>query len=109
MNRSEFVAATAIILFAAFLLGWFACWLVGRLTRPSQAEIGELHKLAAALQEAESRRDAAEALLAEREAEAAGRLAGSEAELRATMEALRDARSEIEELRDYIERALARR
>ncbi|MGP9803790.1 hypothetical protein [Paracoccus sp. NSM] len=109
MNRSEFVAATAIILFAAFVLGWFACWLLGRLTRPGQSEIGELHKLAAALQDAEGRRDAAEARLAEREAAMAGRLAGSEAELRATMEALRDARSEVEELRDYIERALARR
>lgn len=105
MNRSEFVAATAIILFAAFVLGWFACWLLGRLTRPGQSEIGELHGLAAALQDAEVRRDAAEARLAEREAA----MAGSEAELRATMEALRDARSEVEELRDYIERALARR
>ena len=30
MNRTEFVFATAIILFVAFCLGWFASWLIHR-------------------------------------------------------------------------------
>ena len=29
MTRDDFIIATAIILFVAFVLGWFACWLVG--------------------------------------------------------------------------------
>lgn len=109
MNRTEFIAATAIILFSAFLLGWFACWLMHRLTRPGRAEIGELDRLAHALHETEAARDAAQLRLAEREAAFSARLAGSDAELRAAMEGLREARTEVEELRLYIEKVLARR
>ncbi|MFN3527118.1 MAG: hypothetical protein ACK4YU_13590 [Paracoccus sp. (in: a-proteobacteria)] len=109
MNRSEFIAATAVILFSAFLLGWFACWLLHRLTRPGRAEVSELEHIAHSLQEAETARDEALARLTERETAFAGRIAGSEAELRAAMEGLRDARTEVEELRDYIEKVLARR
>ena len=36
MNGTEFVAATAAILFAAFLTGWFAHWLISRLTRTTR-------------------------------------------------------------------------
>ena len=35
MNRTEFIVVIAIILFVAFALGWFANWLVHRLTRVS--------------------------------------------------------------------------
>ena len=37
------------------------------------------------------------------------RLAGTQAELRDAMDGLRDSRNEVEDLRDYIEQALARR
>ncbi|MDM7458435.1 MAG: hypothetical protein P3W94_003575 [Paracoccus sp. (in: a-proteobacteria)] len=109
MNRAEFISATAMILFAAFLLGWFACWLILRLTRPGRAEIGALNAMAQELEHAEAARLAAERKLHELEAAFSARLAGSEAELRATMEGLREARAECEELRDYIEQRLARR
>ena len=47
MNRMEFIVATAIILFVAFSLGWFASWLINRFTRVSKAEVGELDRMAA--------------------------------------------------------------
>jgi septal ring factor EnvC (AmiA/AmiB activator) len=104
MNRTEFIIVTAIILFVAFMLGWFASWLVHRLSRVSQSDIGELDSLAQQLHEAEQTRDEAIAYVQAREAELTNQLAQTEAELRAAMEGLRDARHEAEELRDYIER-----
>lgn len=104
MNRTEFVIATAIILFVAFALGWFASWLIHRLTRVSQADMGELEQMAQALHEAEETRDQALVYFENREAELTNQLNQSEAELRAAMDGLRDARHEAEELRAYIER-----
>ncbi|RYH01629.1 hypothetical protein EU805_13305 [Salipiger sp. IMCC34102] len=99
MNRTEFIAATAVILFAAFALGWFANWLVTRATRVTKAEIGELDRMAQALHEAEETRDQAITYLQQREAEITNQLAQTEAELRAAMDGLRDARREAEDLR----------
>jgi len=104
MNRTEFIVATAIILFVAFSLGWFASWLVNRFTRVSKAEIGELDRMAQALHEAEETRDQAITYLQQREAEITNQLSQTEAELRAAMDGLRDARQEAEEMRTYIER-----
>jgi biopolymer transport protein ExbB/TolQ len=104
VNRSEFIVATAIILFVAFLLGWFASWLVNRFTRVTKAEMGELDKMAQALHEAEETRDQAIIYLQQREAEITNQLSQTEAELRAAMDGLREARREAEELRSYIER-----
>ena len=104
MNRTEFIAITAIILFVAFILGWFAHWLLHRFARVSQSEMGELDKMAQALHEAEEQRDQAVTYFQQREAEMTNNLAQTEAELRAAMEGLRDARQEAEELRAYIER-----
>ena len=104
MNRTEFIIATAIILFVAFVLGWFASWLVNRFTRVTKAEIGELDRMAQALHEAEETRDQAISYLQQREAEIGNQLSQTEAELRAAMDGLRDARREAEELRGYIER-----
>lgn len=104
MNRTEFIIATAIILFVAFGLGWFACWLLHRLSRVTQAEMGELEKMARDLHDAEETRDAAINFLETREAELTNQINQSQAELRAAMDGLRDARHEAEELRSYIER-----
>ncbi|KEO50530.1 hypothetical protein [Thioclava pacifica] len=104
MNRTEFIIATAIILFVAFALGWFASWLIHRLTRVTRADMGELEQMAQALHEAEETRDQALAYFEQREAELTNQLNQSEAELRAAMDGLRDARHEAEELRAYIER-----
>lgn len=108
MNRTEFIIATSVILFVAFLLGWLACWIVQRFGRVTQSDMGELERLAHELHEAEAARDAAEERLAEREAELKNRLHQVEAELEAAMDGLRDARKETEELRAYIERENAR-
>lgn len=104
MNRAEFITATAIILFVAFCLGWFASWLVHRLTRMTRADIGELEQMATALHEAEEMRDQASDYLEQREAELVNQNHQIQAELRAAMDGLRDARQEAEELRAFIER-----
>jgi prophage endopeptidase len=104
VNRTEFIIATAVILFVAFALGWFAGWLVNRFTRVTRAEIGELDRMAQALHDAEETRDEALAYLGTREAELENLVLQREAELRAAMDGLRDARQEAEGLRDWIER-----
>lgn len=104
MNRTEFIIATAVILFVAFCLGWFANWLIHRFTRVSKADIGELERMAQELHEAEETRDQAITYMQQREAELSNQLAQTEAELSATMEGLREARHEAEEMRAYIEK-----
>ena len=104
MNRSEFIITTAIILFVAFCVGWFANWLVHRFTRLSQSDIGELEKMSKSLHDAEELRDQAITYLQTRETEMSSQLLQTEAELRAAMEGLRDARTEAEELRTYVEK-----
>lgn len=104
MNNTEFVIATAIILFVAFCLGWFANWLIHRFTRVSSNDESELERMSKELHEAEETRDEAIVYLQQREAEMANQLAQTEAELRAAMDGLRDARHEAEELRAMLER-----
>ena len=107
MNRTEFIIATAIILFVAFCLGWFANWLVHRFIRVNQSDVGELEKMAQELHEAEETRDQAITYLQQREAELTNQLSQTEAELAATMDGLREACHETEELRSYLERSSA--
>ncbi|WP_116597958.1 hypothetical protein [Primorskyibacter marinus] len=104
MNRTEFVVATAIILFVAFCMGWFANWLLHRFTRVSKTDVDELERMSQELHDAEETRDQAITYLQQREAELTNQLAQSEAERSAAMEGLRDARYESEELRAYVER-----
>ena len=107
MDRIKFIIATAIVLFIAFCVGWFANWLIHRFTRVSKSDMGELEKMAQELHEAEETRDQAITYLQQREAELTNQLAQTEAELSATMDGLREARHEAEELRVYIEKANA--
>jgi septal ring factor EnvC (AmiA/AmiB activator) len=107
VSRTEFVIATAIILFVAFCLGWFANWLIHRFTRVSSADMGELDRMSQELHEAEETRDQAITYLQQREAELTNQLTQTEAELRAAMDGLRDARQEAEELRAWIEQQQA--
>lgn len=98
MDRQQLIIATAAALFAAFLMGWLAGWLLHRLTRPGGgADAGAVEGLAQQLHEAEAARDAAVTALEAREAD-----------LRAALDALDECRTEVEELRDYIEKKLAR-
>jgi phage shock protein A len=104
MNRTEFIIATAIILLLAFAMGWFTYWLMHRFTRVAGGDMAEMDRLAQSLHEAEEMRDQAIIYLEQREAELMNQIVQSEAELRAAMEGLRDARHEAEEMRAYIER-----
>lgn len=104
MDRTQFVMVTAIVLFAAFVLGWFSHWLLQRFTRVSQADLNEMDRMAQALHEAEETRDQALIYLQNREAELTNQIHQTEAELRAAMDGLRDARQEAEEMRAYIEK-----
>lgn len=104
MNRTEFIFVTAIILLAAFALGWFSYWLLHRFTRVAGGDVAEMDHLAQSLHEAEEARDQALIYLEQREAELLNQISQTEAELRAAMEGLRDARHEAEEMRAYIER-----
>lgn len=108
MNRTEFIVAMTIVLFIAFGLGWFASWLVHRLTRVTQSAVSDLDQMARDLHDAEEARDDATVYFEQRERELTSQLAQTDAELRAAMEGLRDARSEAEDLRKYIERANTR-
>ena len=104
MNRTEFILTTAIILFVAFAMGWFANWLVHRFTRVRQSDVADLDRMSQELHEAEETRDQAITYLQQREAELTNQLNQTEAELRAAMEGLREARHEAEELRGQLHR-----
>lgn len=104
MNGTEFIAATAAILFMAFLAGWFTHWLISRITRVTRSDMDDLDKMAQELHHAEEARDEASNYFQQREAELTNKLNQTEAELEAAMEGLHTARTEAEELRAYIER-----
>ena len=105
MTRSEFIIVTALALFIAFALGWFAYWLLHRFTRVTQADMDELERLAQSLHEAEEARDQAITYQHHREAELTARLSQCEAELRAAMDGLREARGQAEEYRRRLEKS----
>ena len=107
MGRTELIIGMTIVLFIAFGLGWFASWLVHRLTRVTQAAISDLDQMAHDLHAAQESLEEATTYFEHRERELVTQLSQSEAELRAAMEGLRDARSEAEELKKYIEKANA--
>jgi len=104
MNGTELIFATAAILFVAFMAGWFAHWLISRITRVTRSDMDDLDRMAQELHRAEEERDQAVTYLQQREAEISNRMTQTEAELNAAMEGLRNARNEAEELRGYIER-----
>jgi septal ring factor EnvC (AmiA/AmiB activator) len=104
MNRLEFIVATSFILFVAFGLGWFCYWILHRFSRIGEADMNEVDRLAQALHEAEESRDQALMFIEQREAELTNQISQTEAELRAAMDGLRDARHEAEEMRAYIDR-----
>lgn len=106
MNRTEFIVTTAIILLLAFAMGWFANWLVHRFTRVRQSDVADLDRMSQELHEAEETRDQAITYLQQREAELTNQLNQTEAELRAAMDGLREARQEAEELRTRLQESL---
>ena len=109
MNRMQLTFATAVVLFLASGLGWLAHWLLQRFTRVAGGDVSEMDHLAQALHEAEETRDQAILYLEAREAELLGQVASAEAELKAAMEGLREARAESEGLKTYIDELQARK
>lgn len=105
MNRTEFIIVTALVLFVTFGFGWLANWLVHRFTRVRQQDLGELDRMAQALHEAEEIRDQAIEYVQTRERDLTTRLAQTEAELRAAMDGLREARAEAEYFKQQAEQA----
>ncbi len=104
MTSPQFVVATAIMLFVAFCLGWIANWLVHRFSRVAADDVAQLDQMSQELHEAEETRDQAITYLQQRESELTNQLAQTEAELRAAMDGLRDARNEAEEMRAALAR-----
>ena len=104
MNGTEFIFATAAILFVSFMAGWFAHWLISRITRVTRSDMDDLDRMAQELHQAEEERDHAVTYMQQREAELINKMNQTEAELDAAMDGLRAARTESEELRTYIER-----
>lgn len=104
MDRTAFVVVTTIILMLAFAAGWFTYWVLHRFTHVAGGDLGEMDRLAQSLHEAEELRDQAIVYMEEREAELQNQLHQAEAELRAAMDGLRDARRETEDLRNHITR-----
>lgn len=105
MNRTEFIIVTALVLFLAFTLGWFANWLLHRFTRVRQQDLNELDRMAQALHDAEDIRDQAIEYVQTRERDLTTRLAQTEAELRAAMDGLREARAEAEYYRAQMQQS----
>jgi len=103
MSRAELIVVIAVILFVTFATGWFGHWLVRRVTRVDQADLGELERMAQALNEAEELRDQAITYVQEREAALLRDLTQCRAELEAAMDGLRAARHEAEFLRHALE------
>lgn len=108
MDRTQFVMTTAAILFAAFLAGWFCYWLVHRLTRAGAAELGEIERLSQELHAAEAERDRAVAALETSEAAMTRRLGEMDSRRQQALDSLREAQTEIEELRVYIDRRIGK-
>lgn len=105
MDRTLFILVTSVILMVAFTLGWLSHWLLHRFARVQGGQMDEVDHLAQSLHEAEEARDQAILYLEHREAELESQIAQIEAELRATMDGLRAARAENEEMRAWIEKA----
>ncbi len=104
MNGLELKIATAIVLFIAFSMGWFVHWVVHRFVRVGDGDMSDLDTMAQQMHDAEEQRDEAITYYQQRESEMTNQQAQTEAELKAAMEGLREARHEAEELRAYIER-----
>ncbi|MEM8553553.1 MAG: hypothetical protein AAGF71_01885 [Pseudomonadota bacterium] len=103
MDRNEFIIAVMVLLFGSFLLGFLTHWVVTRLSRVSDAEIGQLDAMAEDLHRAEDERDAAKEARHRLELQARTEIADLKSELTATREALDSALAEGEELREFIQ------
>ncbi len=105
MNRTELTVLVASTFMVAILIGWILRWLYGRIGQAGLSTSGGSNDLAARLLAAEADRDAAFQDRDETVGDMKKRLVQTEAELKAAMEGLGDARRDA----DAIRRQLAER
>lgn len=103
MDRTEFVVAVAVLVFGAFLLGFLTHWLVTRLSRVSDAELGQIESMATDLHQAEEDRDTEREARHQLQLQMRTELGEMKSELAITREALAISRREADELRAYME------
>lgn len=107
MNRTELVIVISLAFFATFLAGWVLRWAYGRLNAVNSVNVTEIDDLANRLHEAEEARDQAMTYIQQREWELTNQLAQTEAELKAAMEGLGDARRQVGELQARLDAAVS--
>jgi prophage endopeptidase len=103
MNSSELTMLIAGGLLLALIAGWTLRWIFGLLNRPPPEEPIPETELEAQLREALEGKAAVESKLASVEDDLSRKLVQTQAELEATMDGLRDARRQMNEMRDALE------
>lgn len=98
MDRTQMTLAIAAALFAAVLLGWGLRWIFALLNPPPPPPPTPDSEWAAYAKSCEAERDQAVAHRDELERQLTNRLTQTQAELDATMEGLRAARTEVHDL-----------
>ena len=92
MQANEVMLIGALVLFAAFAMGWCMHWLWMQLLRDSLPSIEAMSNVTQELLNATAQRDAAREKAAQKEAELTKLLAQARAERDAAMEGLRQSR-----------------
>ena len=103
MNRTELTMIIAGGMVVALIAGWTLRWVFGLLNRPAPEEPIPESELEAQLREALVAKDAAEAKLMSVEEDLSNKLTQTQAELNATMDGLRDARRQMNEMREQLD------
>lgn len=100
MSQIELIIFTSIVLFITFSLGWLARVLIEKLShKPFRTRTGD-RLMAEAFHEAETDHALIVDQLKKRDTELTNKLAQAQAELKATMDGLHNARVEIENLKE---------
>ncbi|MEM9267804.1 MAG: hypothetical protein AAGA78_02565 [Pseudomonadota bacterium] len=103
MDNTQLTWMITGALVAALLTGWVLHWVYALITRPQVAQSPDDAAVMAAMEDAQSARDAAEERLATVEQDMAKRLSQSQAELDAAMDGLRTARMRTESLEQELD------
>jgi len=99
MNRTELTVIVAATFMVAILIGWILRWLYSRIGQAGLSTSGGSNDLAARLHAAEEARDAAYLDRDQTVGDMKKRLVQTEAELKAAMEGLGDARRDADAIR----------
>ena len=99
MNRTELTVLVAATFMVAILIGWILRWLYGRIGQAGLETSGGSNELASRLHAAEEARDAAYQDRDQTVGDMKKRLVQTEAELKAAMDGLGDARREADAIR----------